>query len=139
MDWLCYPPRKQRFFRCKVAIQLKDVTVLLCLHKSQASQKMHVISERCNGYRRPPCGGRTGASALFPMRYGPEYFSGKLLAWAQKRGISIQYIQPEKSQKTAYVERYNRTARHEQLDQHIITSIEEAQNAELRRTMAMDA
>jgi putative transposase len=59
---------------------------------------------------------------------GPEYISGKLIAWAEKRGISIQYIQPGKPQQNAYVERYNRTVRHEWLDQHIIESIEEAQD-----------
>jgi putative transposase len=59
---------------------------------------------------------------------GPEYVSGKLLAWAEKRGISIQYIQPGKPQQNAYVERYNRTVRHEWLDQNIIDSIEEAQD-----------
>ena len=59
---------------------------------------------------------------------GPEYISGKLLAWAEKRGISIQYIQPGKPQQNAYVERYNRTVRHEWLDQNIISSIEEAQD-----------
>ena len=59
---------------------------------------------------------------------GPEYVSGKLIAWAEKRGISIQYIQPGKPQQNAYVERYNRTVRHEWLDQHIIESIEEAED-----------
>lgn len=59
---------------------------------------------------------------------GPEYISGKLLAWAEKLKISICHIQPGKPQQNAYVERYNRTVRHEWLDQHIIESIEEAQN-----------
>ncbi len=59
---------------------------------------------------------------------GPEYVSGKLIAWAEKRGISIQYIQPGKPQQNAYVERYNRTVRHEWLDQNIIESIEEAED-----------
>jgi putative transposase len=59
---------------------------------------------------------------------GPEYISGKLIAWAANRGIRIQYIQPGKPQQNAYVERYNRTVRHEWLDQHIIESIEEAQD-----------
>jgi putative transposase len=59
---------------------------------------------------------------------GPEYVSGKLISWAEKRGISIQYIQPGKPQQNAYVERYNRTVRHEWLDQNIIGSIEEAQD-----------
>ena len=59
---------------------------------------------------------------------GPEYISGKLLAWAEKRGINIQYIQPGKPQQNAYVERYNRTVRHEWPDQYIISGTEEAQN-----------
>jgi putative transposase len=59
---------------------------------------------------------------------GPEYVSGKLLAWAEKHHISIRHIQPGKPQQNAYVERYNRTVRHEWLDQHIIESIAEAQH-----------
>ncbi len=46
----------------------------------------------------------------------------------RKRHISIQYIQPGKPQQNAYFERYNRTVRHEWLDQHIIESIKEAQD-----------
>ncbi|MVA59650.1 IS3 family transposase [Agrobacterium vitis] len=58
---------------------------------------------------------------------GPEYISDKLMEWAEKRGIALSHIQPGKPQQNAYVERYNRTVRHEWLDQHIIESIEEAQ------------
>ena len=58
---------------------------------------------------------------------GPEYVSGKLMEWAETRGIALSHIQPGKSQQNAYVERYNRTVRHEWLDQYIIESIEEAQ------------
>ena len=29
---------------------------------------------------------------------GPEYVSGKLMGWAEKRGIHIEYIQPGKPQ-----------------------------------------
>ena len=44
---------------------------------------------------------------------GPEYISGKLMTWAEKRGIHIEYIQPGNPQQNAYVERYNRTVRGE--------------------------
>jgi putative transposase len=59
---------------------------------------------------------------------GPEYISEKLRTWAEKQGITIQHIQPGQPQQNAYVERYNRTVRHEWLDQYIIESIEEAQD-----------
>ncbi len=59
---------------------------------------------------------------------GPEYISGKLLERAEKQSIAIQHIQPGKPQQNAYIERYNRTVRHEWLDQHIIENIEEAQD-----------
>jgi len=59
---------------------------------------------------------------------GPEYISETLRIWAEKQGIAIQDIQPGQPQQNAYVERYNRTVRHEWLDQYIIESIEEAQD-----------
>ena len=50
------------------------------------------------------------------------------MEWAEKQGVTIQHIQPGKPQQNAYIERYNRTVRHEWLDQHIIENIEEAQD-----------
>ena len=52
---------------------------------------------------------------------GPEYISGHLTTWADRRRITLQYIQPGKPQRNAYVERYNRTVRHEWLEQHLLT------------------
>jgi len=57
---------------------------------------------------------------------GPEYLSELLVSWARNNNILIQYIQPGKPQQNAYVERYNRTVRHEWLDQHLFTSIDRA-------------
>ncbi|SHF88462.1 putative transposase [Loktanella atrilutea] len=59
---------------------------------------------------------------------GPEYISHALLEWAEKHGISLAHIPPGQPQQNAYIERYNRTIRHEWLDQYIINSIEEAQH-----------
>tara|TARA_R110000796_G_scaffold18507_3_gene56062 strand:- start:59 stop:352 length:294 start_codon:yes stop_codon:yes gene_type:complete len=59
---------------------------------------------------------------------GPEYVSGKLQTWAQKRGIGLFYIQPGKPQQNAYVERYNRTVRQEWLGQFIFNTIEEVKD-----------
>lgn len=71
---------------------------------------------------------------------GPEYVSGKLMEWAEKRGVRLEYIQPGKPQQNAYIERYNRTVRPshrnwvstvgqwgEWLGQYIFETIEEAQ------------
>jgi len=76
---------------------------------------------------------------------GPEYVSGKLQAWAEKMGVHIQYIQPPsrglqanpcratgKPQQNAYIKRYNRTVRHEWLDQNTFETIEEAQTQATR-------
>ena len=49
------------------------------------------------------------------------------MTWAEKQGIALTYIQPGKPQQNAYVERYNRTVRHEWLNLYIFETIEEAQ------------
>jgi putative transposase len=59
---------------------------------------------------------------------GPEYISGQLLRWAEDRGIAIQHIQPGKPQQNAYIERYNRTVRHEWLNQYVFRNIREVQD-----------
>jgi putative transposase len=46
------------------------------------------------------------------------------MEWAETRGISIRHIQPGRPRQNVYIERYNRTVRHEWLDQCIIESIE---------------
>ncbi len=58
---------------------------------------------------------------------GPEYISGQLIEWAEKRQIALHYIQPGKPQQNACVERFNRTVRHEWLDQHLFESVQHAQ------------
>ncbi len=58
---------------------------------------------------------------------GPEYISATLAVWAARQGIALTHIQPGKPQQNAYVERYNRTVRHEWLDLYIFETIAEAQ------------
>jgi len=58
---------------------------------------------------------------------GPEYISGVVQNWADQHGIEINFIQPGKPQQNAYVERYNRTVRHEWLEMNEFNTIEEAQ------------
>ena len=68
-----------------------------------------------------------GAPEKIRVDNGPEYVSGTLMEWAEDRGIALAYIQPGKPQQNPYVERYNRTVRHEWLDLYIFESIEEVQ------------
>jgi len=56
---------------------------------------------------------------------GPEYVSGKLIAWAEQNNIRMEYIQPGKPQQSAYVERFNRTVRYEWLSQYYWENLEE--------------
>jgi len=58
---------------------------------------------------------------------GPEYISQNLIDWATHKQITLLYIQPGKPTQNAYVERFNRTVRHEWLDLHSFNSIEHAQ------------
>jgi putative transposase len=59
---------------------------------------------------------------------GPEYISEVLRHWAEARGIALMHIQPGKPQQNAYIERYNRTVRHEWLNQYVFRNIREVQN-----------
>ena len=61
------------------------------------------------------------------MDNGPEYIAQVLVDWANEQQITLMYIQPGKPTQNAYVERYNRTVRHEWLDMHMFESVEQAQ------------
>ena len=58
---------------------------------------------------------------------GSEYVSADFQCWAESQGIQLLFIQPGKPTQNAYIERFNRTVRHEWLDEHIFDSIAHAQ------------
>ncbi len=58
---------------------------------------------------------------------GPEYISGAMAAWAERRGITLAFIQPGNPQQNAYIERYNRTVRYDWLAHYLFDSIKEVQ------------
>lgn len=68
-----------------------------------------------------------GKPAAIRCDNGPEYISQELVHWANQRQITIIYIQPGKPTQNAYVERFNRTVRHEWLEMHMFDSVEHAQ------------
>ena len=68
-----------------------------------------------------------GKPAALRCDNGPEYLSQTLVEWANKHRITLLYIQPGKPTQNAYIERFNRTVRHEWLDIHQFESIAHAQ------------
>jgi putative transposase len=68
-----------------------------------------------------------GKPAALRCDNGPEYLNQTLVDWATRQQITLLYIQPGKPNQNAYIERFNRTARHEWLDLHMFESIEHAQ------------
>lgn len=68
-----------------------------------------------------------GKPAAIRLDNGPEYISQLLVDWACKHRITLLYIQPGKPTQNAYIERFNRTVRHEWLDLHQFNSINHAQ------------
>jgi len=56
-----------------------------------------------------------GAPKAIRCDNGPEYISAATQAWAERRGIRMGFIQPGNPQQNEYVERYNRTVRHDWL------------------------
>lgn len=68
-----------------------------------------------------------GKPAAIRCDNGPEYLSQTLVEWANQQRITLLYIQPGKPNQNAYIERFNRTARHEWLDMHQFESVAHAQ------------
>jgi len=69
-----------------------------------------------------------GQPSAIRLDNGPEYISQLLIDWANGKQITLMYIQPGKPTQNAYIERYNRTVRHEWLDMHAFESVEQAQH-----------
>ncbi|MEZ2355029.1 DDE-type integrase/transposase/recombinase [Caballeronia sp. RCC_10] len=57
---------------------------------------------------------------------GPEMISHAFTQWAQTKGIAVRYIQPEKPNQSAFIERFNRTCRMEVLDVHLLDNLRQS-------------
>ena len=69
-----------------------------------------------------------GQPSVIRCDNGPEYLSQVMQDWATDKRITMMYIQPGKPTQNAYVERFNRTVRHEWLDMHEFDSVAQAQH-----------
>ncbi len=54
---------------------------------------------------------------------GPEYLSQVFADWCRRNHVELRYIQPGKPNQNAYIERFNRTFRHEVLDAYVFESL----------------
>jgi putative transposase len=63
---------------------------------------------------------------------GPEFISLTLAEWAERHGVTLEFIKPGRPTQNSYVERFNRTYREEILDAYIFQSLGEVR--ELTRT-----
>ncbi len=66
------------------------------------------------------------AHYLFCMYYGPELRAAVFTEWCESKGIELKYIQPGKPQQNAFIERFNRTYRHEVLNAYLFDDLEQA-------------
>lgn len=69
-----------------------------------------------------------GQPAAIRCDNGPEYIGSALTAWAKRRRIRLEYIQPGKPQQNALIERYNRTVRYDWLAHYLFDSISDVQD-----------
>jgi putative transposase len=56
---------------------------------------------------------------------GPELTSSKLLSWCADQGVELRHIQPGKPNQNAFIERFNRTFRHEVLNAYLFDDLQQ--------------
>jgi transposase InsO family protein len=58
---------------------------------------------------------RHGRPSAVRVDYGPEFTAQPFVDWCAEHAVAMHYIQPEKPDQNAYIERFNRSYRTEVL------------------------
>ncbi len=120
-----------------VAAQINDTWSMDFMHDQLADGRSIRLFNVIDDYNRDGLGIEGSHDRIIEWRgklhvircdNGPEYISAVTRAWAAKRGIRIDFIQPGQSQQLAYVERYNRTVRYDWLAPHMFETLDEIQD-----------
>ncbi len=69
-----------------------------------------------------------GLPKAIRLNNGSELRSAVFTGWCEEKGIELKFIQPGKPQQNAFIERFNRTYRHEVLNAHIFESLEQVRD-----------
>jgi putative transposase len=56
---------------------------------------------------------------------GSELRSAIFMGWCEEKGIELKFIQPGKPQQNAFIERFNKTYRHEVLNAYLFENLRE--------------
>ena len=62
------------------------------------------------------------------MYYGSEFISKVMDKWAYERGVELDFSRPGKPTDNAIVESFNGSLRQECLNEHWLTSLQDARN-----------
>ena len=68
-----------------------------------------------------------GLPDVITVDNGPEFISKAVDAWAYANGVKLHFIQPGKPTQNAYIESFNGKFRDECLNEHVFTSLHDAQ------------
>ncbi len=83
-----------------------------------AARVIRVLEQLITIYGRP---------AALRLDNGPEFTAQRFADWCKANNIELRFIQPGKPDQNAFVERFNRTYRHEVLDAYVFASVTEVQ------------